>query len=665
MRLYRIVFVILLGVLLMSACGSDDPDPTPTPTATATATLTSTPAATATSTATPTITSTPTPVPPPESDISGLQIGVGTILDAAFSPDGSLIVAGGSYRVWVQDTTDLEAEPEIIDLGSDIVSDVVFSPDGSLFAAGLNTGTVMIWDAASRELLQTFEGLQKEWANHLAISPDNQYLASVSQSPGYLKSEDLLIIDIATGETMTTIEKVMINQITYSPDGTLLAALVETSELALWDAATGEEVYRAQLSEDRGEGFLAFSDDGAMLYTFFDKRGLSALDVTTLGELVDFEGEFPTNRLQGMTASNGIVYIAGPDAKIWPYDVAANTLLDTFSIADKDRYGWVMLNFESAGDTLMALMSFDQDFVLYDTATQEQIGSTSMSVTGIAHFAFNPTGDRLLVQHINGGVISNTLGDVRLWDISGAEPVLLERYASMTNPLFDAAGNIVAIVENDAGDPTLTNVTTGATLMEGTYDFGLAYRFNPDAGLLANRSNDRGVFVYDYVAGDYVLEVPDAENPANDLIISPTGKYLAQFADTTLTIYDIASNDVVFEQTYPDFRRRLVFTDTGFWLLAGENSYNYHLLGYEFGSADPVTDIMVGRAEDMLAISPDQTLGIVATVSNRLAVLDLASGEIQEELVGVFAIKDVEFSPDGAYLAVGDTAGDITLHPIQ
>lgn len=61
--------ILLLTLLMLSACTLFKPEPTPTPTATATATPTATasptPTATATATVTPTPTQTPTPLPSP------------------------------------------------------------------------------------------------------------------------------------------------------------------------------------------------------------------------------------------------------------------------------------------------------------------------------------------------------------------------------------------------------------------------------------------------------------------------------------------------------------------------------------------------------------------------------------------------------------------------
>jgi WD40 repeat protein len=98
------------------------------------------------------------------------------VVSLAFSPDGTLLVAGnwsGDLVLWEAGS---EAPPVSLGAYSAPVVDLAFSPDGRLLAAGLlsdGPGTVEIWDIAMRRRLASLEG------NRLAFSPDGSALASL------------------------------------------------------------------------------------------------------------------------------------------------------------------------------------------------------------------------------------------------------------------------------------------------------------------------------------------------------------------------------------------------------------------------------------------------------------------------------------------------------
>ncbi len=666
MKTVRFLLAMIIVSAVLAACGGDDPDPTSTPTAIPTATNSPTPAATATPTATFTPAFTPTPVPPPRANVSGQRIGLGHIYDLDLSPDGTLIVAGGAYRIWLKDTADLSSAPEIIDLGTDVAADVTFSPDGSLFAAGMKSGNIQVWDTATHELLYTLAGVHERWANHLAISPDNQHIASVLQQPRSIRFEPLHVVDIASGETVFSLDEVQVRDLAFSPDGTLLAGIEASTDAVLWDAATGDEVHRTQIVDENGHGELAFSEDGATLFVYHDRRVLSALDVKNPGELVDLvdDDELVLTPVQHMAYAGDSIFVSGFEGSVTRFDVANSQSAESITMVDEATYGWVTGKIDTGGNVLMVFLSSGEYILLYDIEAGAEIGIMTMSAPGVAEIVTDQTGERLLVRHVVGGTISNMGGNGLLWDVSGDSPVLLDRYNSILRPRFDADGNMFGITRDENERPTLFNLSTDETIIEGTSDFGSHYVYRPDAGLLANRHIDRGTYVYNYLTGEYVQEF--ATEGVDELVMSPDAAYLAQTYELTVNVWEIDSGESVFEQTFGHLEEALILTESGFWILAGDDRENTRLLGYEFGSDTPVIDILVGRTEGDLAISPDGTIGVVAKQQALLQVYDLASGErVQELFNDFFVITDFTFTPDGEHLAIGDGSGDVTLVALQ
>ena len=71
----------------------------------------------------------------------------GGIRSLDWSPDGSMIVAGGSGTITVYDAATLGIVSLEVDAHSSRVNDVAFSPDGSKIASGGNDGALKLWQA--------------------------------------------------------------------------------------------------------------------------------------------------------------------------------------------------------------------------------------------------------------------------------------------------------------------------------------------------------------------------------------------------------------------------------------------------------------------------------------------------------------------------------------
>lgn len=71
----------------------------------------------------------------------------GGVRSLDWSPDGSMIVAGGSGNITVYDATTLEIVSQEADAHTSRVNDVAFSPDGSKIASGGNDGALKLWQA--------------------------------------------------------------------------------------------------------------------------------------------------------------------------------------------------------------------------------------------------------------------------------------------------------------------------------------------------------------------------------------------------------------------------------------------------------------------------------------------------------------------------------------
>jgi WD40 repeat protein len=115
------------------------------------------------------------------------EMGLGNLMSAAVSPDGSYVVTGsadGRVRVWDRRTGQLIRTSR--EKHGDWVWAVAVSPDGQYIASAgdfLLDYTVKVFRADDLGLIQEFPHEQDERINSLAFSPDNQYLISGTDWP--------------------------------------------------------------------------------------------------------------------------------------------------------------------------------------------------------------------------------------------------------------------------------------------------------------------------------------------------------------------------------------------------------------------------------------------------------------------------------------------------
>lgn len=194
----------------------------------------------------------------------------------AFSPDGAILAIGnvnswecglGGVKLW--DVFSGALIHEISQEGLTTILNLTFNKEGNLLAGISENGSVYIWDIATGEAIQHFQGTSG-YGGAVAFSPDNRLLAvggAASDGRSYdSEPAELRLFDVTTGELVHQLEghQVMVRSLSFSADGSVLASASWDETVRLWDVETGQQLATLDV---RGPASVRFSPDGTLLAT--------------------------------------------------------------------------------------------------------------------------------------------------------------------------------------------------------------------------------------------------------------------------------------------------------------------------------------------------------------------------------------------------------------
>jgi WD40 repeat protein len=205
---------------------------------------------------------------------------LGAVNDVRFSPDGSLLaVAGGQPSAKGDLRLYQVADGKLIAvLGGhgDVVFSVAFAPDGKHVASASFDKTVRLWDLSAAPRLQNTLTHHSDFVYGVAFSPDGKWIASCS------KDHSVRLVEVTTGKSLFTYsgmaEEVL--AIAVGPNGQSLVSSGFESALYWWNTQTGRRL-RQQNGHTGAVHEICFSRDGKFVASASADKTVRLWDGTT------------------------------------------------------------------------------------------------------------------------------------------------------------------------------------------------------------------------------------------------------------------------------------------------------------------------------------------------------------------------------------------------
>lgn len=643
MSLHRLWIVVLIVMLALVACGSDDEDSNNSESNTS---------ATA---------ETPTNNDSTDADLTDTDT---EDTDSQNADDSSAQTDGSAQT----QTTIPYGPPVTLEqtLGQGQKTRVVWSADSSVVAV---TGTAGVW-LWNGEEAHFFTG-QNDWIGALAFEDDSTRVVSTSTG----SSRDVTFDFVATvtvwdrdsfemGVQMQPDEGNIL-ELDFSPDGTTIAGGGTDSKLYIWDAATGD---RVQVFEEHGETVrtLAYSPDGTLVATGSNDDIARLFNLDT-EEVTALEGH--ANDVVGVLFLNEGAQLLTLDidrqAIVW--DVATGEQVRTFEYPCS----------ASPCDFILA-----DDGQLY-THTGQYTNFVDMETgerTDGKNGVFSPDGSKYVYPNE---------GKIEVQDVTARETLYEGDYAAIYTDLASHGDLLAAAPTSPNANIRLYDLTTfDYTLVEpsgGTYDYR-PVSISPDGTLVASIEARNKVAVYDLNGEDQQL-IEAHTGYVFDVAFSPDGQYLASGAreDENAMITRIWSTEdysevaaLNHEHLGDDWRGRaqLVFSPDSSRLITVYGNRASVLSVWDMETFELINSVTIdngeyGRVVD-LAFTPDgatliaaggtgSTFGIGEDMQRGGRVLFLNGETLEIEqafdnMVHDFAVAAVDISADGTrMITVGRT----------
>ncbi len=566
-----------------------------------------------------------------------LILGQGPLFNAAYSRDGSRIVAvGGDYKghIWDAQSGRLTAT---LTGHTKAVAWAEFSPDGKQVVTASQDETARIWDAGSGALLHTLSG-HKGVLYMATFSPDGKSILTASAD------DTACIWDAVSGALLHTLSghKGAVYTATFSLDGKHIVTASQDNTARIWNAEDGSLLH-ILAGHSNAVVMATFSRDGTRVVTASEDHTARIWD-TQSGNLLHIlarhtnfvtSAEFSPDGKQVVTAS------FDRTARIW--DAESGNQLHLLS-GHTNTVG--VAEFSPDG-TRIVTESADYTARIWDASNGNSLATLSGDTNIIFSVAFSPDSKHILTASLDGSA--------RVWDIESEIIVatLSGHAGSVVSAAFSPDGKQIATASVD-NTARIWDAETGSQLhiLSGHQGALGSAAFSPDGKQIVTASADDTARIWDAATGSLLHVLTGHTGPVYTAAFSPDSKLVVTASDDkTACIWDAATGSLLHTLTgHGAYVRTAVFSPDGKQIVTASEDKTARI--WDAATGNLLHTLMGHQAGVNTAeYSPDGKLIVTASTDYSARIWDAGNGNLLKTLNGhAGAVLDAEFSHDSKHI---------------
>jgi WD40 repeat protein/serine/threonine protein kinase len=438
----------------------------------------------------------------------------------------------------------------------------------------------------------------------IAMSRDGKRIAFQSQR--YAEAPLVEVFDTATGRRTAGcgVTRARLLGLDFSPDGSCLAAILESAQVFLFDVATGKETGTLSGHEGILRG-VAYSPEGRSLASCGDDQTIRVWDVPGGANVCTLRGHVGAVTSVAFSPDSRQLVSGGSDGTIRVWNA-------------------------TGGEALLVLHGHTGEVTRVTVADNgRRIASTALD------------------------------GTVRLWDAQSlGDACELKGHTNFVYPVaFSLDGRQIA---SGSWDQTVRVWDAGggpARVLRGHAKAIGALAFTRD-GRLASWSEDETIVLWDTDTGHAIATLTHQSMPQRDsvysLLVSPDGKHLSAVTDDSVRSWDLATRSELPRLTLPIHGVRVIaYSPDGSRLAAGGDNPNVVIV--DVASGDTLCELtgFSGRIQS-LVFSPDGRQILTAGQDPALRLWDATTCRLVRTFAGHgLEVLGAIFHPDGTRIASG------------
>ncbi|MBY0528318.1 MAG: sigma-70 family RNA polymerase sigma factor [Gemmataceae bacterium] len=459
-----------------------------------------------------------------------------------FTPDGKTIAYSSGNAVHLADAA-TGKEVRKLEGHAAAVQSIVFSADGKiLLSKSTRDQEVRIWDVESGKGLRHFGAMPNNRVGlqallfgmggnplaEMALSRDGKTVAVGGENSTIRRW------DVETGKELPQVggHAAAISALMLSPDGKWLITQSSDGTLRRWDAVTGKESALVRLPE--GTICAAFAPDGKTVALGNSGRTIRLHDLAADKEIRSFEAHAEGTAILAFSADGKVLATRGRgDNTIRLFDVASGKEVKQIGVPVDQNNGNVI---QLGGRTPPVGLCFSPDgrllaspgpknaLHIWDVGTGKEVRQLKGNAGDMASFTFSPDSRSVATE--------NADQTVSVWEVLTAhERCRLGKPPEVAQPRGMGMMSVVV-----AGFPG-----------SGVQGASTAVAFSPDGRVLAARSSDASVRLWEIATGKEIGSFKGHQGHIGSLAFAADGRTLATgSSDTTALLWDVArlTNDL-------------------------------------------------------------------------------------------------------------------------